>query len=277
MSAQARYWLLTIPELKWKKPDVLPDHIAYLRGQTEIGESGYRHWQLLVAYTSKQRRRRVTLFLMLFEYVRLYVTSPNATPRRLDPRQLWPTFGRTRRQLFPPVSNWENWPLTGTTQQIGTGSLPPPSPDSLMRSQPISSSGATTRSNRSRRCSFSACIITTRIILNPLPWNERYEYSGVQQEPENRTARGLRQGWTPIQRTPVQSSGTDTVDISMSSLTNSEARSAFLMSSDGSINTPSTWRPNTGQMYSAHQQFGLHQTLTPEIGIQTSTKEQPGR
>jgi len=154
MSAQARYWLLTIPELKWKKPDVLPDHIAYLRGQTEIGESGYRHWQLLVAYTSKQRRRRVTLFLMLFEYVRLYVTSPNATPRRLDPRQLWPTFGRTRRQLFPPVSNWENWPLTGTTQQIGTGSLPPPSPDSSMRSLPTSSSDATTRSNRSRRCIF---------------------------------------------------------------------------------------------------------------------------
>lgn len=56
--AQARYWLLTIPEADWSPPDEEDLHgdIAYIKGQTEIGETtGYRHWQLLVVFAKKVR------------------------------------------------------------------------------------------------------------------------------------------------------------------------------------------------------------------------------
>jgi len=48
---QARYWILTIPRDDWNP--VLPGGVQYIRGQPELGESGYRHWQL-VAYFPKK-------------------------------------------------------------------------------------------------------------------------------------------------------------------------------------------------------------------------------
>lgn len=48
-SPQYRYWMLTIPEHSYQPPTSLPEGITYLKGQKEIGESGYRHWQLVVA------------------------------------------------------------------------------------------------------------------------------------------------------------------------------------------------------------------------------------
>lgn len=49
---QARYWICTIPREDWEP--VLPQAACWVIGQPEIGESGYRHWQLLVAYPSKK-------------------------------------------------------------------------------------------------------------------------------------------------------------------------------------------------------------------------------
>lgn len=56
---QARYWILTIPREDWSVPESLPTGISYLRGQPEIGESGYRHWQLMGYYTNKVTLSRV--------------------------------------------------------------------------------------------------------------------------------------------------------------------------------------------------------------------------
>lgn len=58
--AQARYWLLTIPVADWSPPDEedLPNDIAFIKGQREIGEgTGYEHWQLLVVFSKKLRLR----------------------------------------------------------------------------------------------------------------------------------------------------------------------------------------------------------------------------
>jgi len=52
---QGRYWLLTIPVLDWNVPDEWHENIAYCRGQQEIGEGGYHHWQILLALKKKQR------------------------------------------------------------------------------------------------------------------------------------------------------------------------------------------------------------------------------
>lgn len=45
---QARYWLLTIPRDDWEPQ--LPAGVQYVRGQPELGETGYRHWQLVAHY-----------------------------------------------------------------------------------------------------------------------------------------------------------------------------------------------------------------------------------
>lgn len=51
-SQQARYWICTIPSDKWEPH--LPDGVQYIKGQKEIGASGYNHWQLVV-YFSKPK------------------------------------------------------------------------------------------------------------------------------------------------------------------------------------------------------------------------------
>jgi hypothetical protein len=47
MSRQAKYWMLTIPTSNWEPPDDLPAQIVYLKGQREIGDGGFEHWQVL--------------------------------------------------------------------------------------------------------------------------------------------------------------------------------------------------------------------------------------
>lgn len=45
--------MLTIPFLDFVVPSSLPQRLQWIRGQQEIGDSGYHHWQLLVAFRQK--------------------------------------------------------------------------------------------------------------------------------------------------------------------------------------------------------------------------------
>lgn len=55
-SAQAKYWLLTIPADAWTPPSSCPDSICYIKGQRECGDNtGYEHWQLLAIFTRAVR------------------------------------------------------------------------------------------------------------------------------------------------------------------------------------------------------------------------------
>jgi len=59
VTAQARYWLLTIPHHEFTP--YKPPNVAYIRGQLERGETtNYVHWQLLVVFNKKMRLRGVT-------------------------------------------------------------------------------------------------------------------------------------------------------------------------------------------------------------------------
>ena len=49
---QARYWIGTIPRDAWEP--CLPDPAVWLIGQPERGETGYLHWQVLVAFSAKK-------------------------------------------------------------------------------------------------------------------------------------------------------------------------------------------------------------------------------
>ena len=52
---QGRIWLLTISRDDWNIPTSLPESIAYLKGQREVGSTtGYEHWQL-ICYFNKSR------------------------------------------------------------------------------------------------------------------------------------------------------------------------------------------------------------------------------
>jgi len=48
---QFKYFLLTIPKDKWSK--ILPNGVVYIKGQEEVGEGGYQHWQLMVITNKK--------------------------------------------------------------------------------------------------------------------------------------------------------------------------------------------------------------------------------
>lgn len=51
-SPQARYYILTIPRTTGWTP-ALSGELAYLRGQEEIGEGGFQHWQVLAVFSRK--------------------------------------------------------------------------------------------------------------------------------------------------------------------------------------------------------------------------------
>lgn len=53
------YWMLTIPSRDWQPPESLIYPVVWLKGQKELAEGGYEHWQIIVGFSSKQSLRRV--------------------------------------------------------------------------------------------------------------------------------------------------------------------------------------------------------------------------
>jgi len=48
---QGRIWLLTIPSNSWTIPTVIPEPLAYIKGQREVGgRTHYEHWQLIAIF-----------------------------------------------------------------------------------------------------------------------------------------------------------------------------------------------------------------------------------
>lgn len=58
---QARYWICTIPRDSWEP--CLPNSAVWVVGQPEKGESGYLHWQFLVAFGAKKTLAQVKAVL----------------------------------------------------------------------------------------------------------------------------------------------------------------------------------------------------------------------
>ena len=50
---QGIYWILTVPFADLPTPTSLPESCSWFRGQLEVGEGGFRHWQILVAFRRK--------------------------------------------------------------------------------------------------------------------------------------------------------------------------------------------------------------------------------
>jgi len=58
-TAQARYWMLTIPCAHNQFEPSLLDSMSYIRGQQELTADGYLHWQIMVAFSSKKTLAQV--------------------------------------------------------------------------------------------------------------------------------------------------------------------------------------------------------------------------
>lgn len=56
---QGIFWIGTIPASSWTTPDALPSGIAWLRGQLEEGEGGYRHYQVVCGLDGRGRLSRL--------------------------------------------------------------------------------------------------------------------------------------------------------------------------------------------------------------------------
>lgn len=52
---QGKFWILTIPKDDWSPPTALANdsELSYIRGQLELGESGYEHWQVVAYFHRK--------------------------------------------------------------------------------------------------------------------------------------------------------------------------------------------------------------------------------
>ena len=50
---QASWWILTIPHAEFTP--FLPANVDYIRGQLELAESGFLHWQIVVHTPRKSR------------------------------------------------------------------------------------------------------------------------------------------------------------------------------------------------------------------------------
>ena len=50
---QFKWFLCTIPARVWNSPPDLPPWASYIKGQKEVGESGYEHWQLVIYFSRK--------------------------------------------------------------------------------------------------------------------------------------------------------------------------------------------------------------------------------
>jgi len=67
--------MLTVPMHEWH-PDELPDRIAYIKGQGEIGATtGYRHWQLLVV---SEKPMRLSMLSRIFPHSHCELTRSDA-------------------------------------------------------------------------------------------------------------------------------------------------------------------------------------------------------
>lgn len=58
-----RQWIGTISAGTWTVPTNLEAPTTYLKGQKEIGEGGYEHYQLIAYFSSPVRLSRVQLLL----------------------------------------------------------------------------------------------------------------------------------------------------------------------------------------------------------------------
>lgn len=57
MPPQGKYWLLTIPHAQFIP--YLPPACSWIKGQLELGEGGFLHWQVIVAFRRKVRPGKV--------------------------------------------------------------------------------------------------------------------------------------------------------------------------------------------------------------------------
>jgi len=66
-SKPARWWIATIPEGDYTRPDK-PSDAVYVRGQLEQGDGGFRHYQLVIQFKRPVRRSHLSKWITRGHY-----------------------------------------------------------------------------------------------------------------------------------------------------------------------------------------------------------------
>lgn len=227
MSAQGRYWILTIPFASWSVPETLPDKIKYLKGQQEIGESGYHHWQLLCC---SEKMRLNALKALFCTQAHIELTRSEAADQ-----YVWKEDTRVEGSQF------ELGTVTSHTKVNDPSSvtLKPTGHESCLLPKKISLK----KSKKPRRMLSSETTILLRGLQSTTLGRLQdptflSRVTGARQELERHVAYLKRLETTTISKTPIQSGGMDTEARRISSLMNSPVKSKFPTSSSGLIDTP---------------------------------------
>lgn len=59
---QGIFWLLTLPFESWESPLELPEFCQYIKGQAELSQTGYKHWQVCLALKAKKTLNQLKQF-----------------------------------------------------------------------------------------------------------------------------------------------------------------------------------------------------------------------
>lgn len=71
MSRSGKHWICTIPETDWTPPVALPGGLDYLRGQLEVGEGGFRHYQVYAILAAKTTLARAKNYFCVSAHLEL--------------------------------------------------------------------------------------------------------------------------------------------------------------------------------------------------------------
>lgn len=68
---QGRYWLITLSCAHHPEQPTLKTPLVYMKGQKEVGEGGFEHWQILVVASKRVSRNQVKQVLHETAHVEL--------------------------------------------------------------------------------------------------------------------------------------------------------------------------------------------------------------
>ena len=249
---QGIFWLLTIPFEDFTP--FLPEGVAWIKGQHEIGDGGFSHWQIITAFSSKKSLAQVKAVFGARCHAEL-------SRSELAEDYVWKESTRVENSQFSlgakpirrnSVTDWESvWYIVIKLEG------PPPSPEYWKKSLPM----------------YAWYLIgpyapLKRTMTSLWPWLESLPYFGVEQVLESRIEQHLKLVHMLTIRIQDPSSGVVTnlnqIVLSM----NFVELSTSLISLDGSTDIHYMWKQKGHQLRTVLPTTGSLPTSIPLDGTQ---------
>jgi len=254
---QGRYWILTLSCRSNDWTPCLPEGLCYVRGQQEIGEGGFVHYQVMVAYPKKVGLPRIRADfgtchaeLTKSDAARAYVWKEES---RVPDTQFEIGRKATKR------NSAKDWDAILESAKSGNFEVIPS--DIMLRCF----------SNINRIAAHFAqpvILINVRLLLN-----EQLMSFGAELRLEKVVVLGKKLGYQLILKHHPPSGGMDTEVINTLLLTSFAVKLELDTSYVGSTGIRSLWKPKEVRLYSRLHQYGLRVIYRPMIGTPVLMKK----